>query len=117
MKPLILILAFASFLFAQDSVSVAPVQVKQGVLTTSVTAYNANAILQGIDISPSGIVTVRVPAEIMPYIARDTSIKNMPPFMGQNLSWTYKNLGTDSLKIQELIVLMKQKLKAKITLK
>ena len=117
MKSLILILALVAFLFAQDSVSVTPIQVKQGVFTTSVTAYNANAIFQGINISPAGLVSVMVPAEIMPYIAKDTSIKNMPPFMSPNLSWTYKDLGTDSLKIQALIVLMKAKLKAKITLK
>jgi hypothetical protein len=98
MKTILIVLALASFLMAQDSVLIAPVMVKQGILTTKITAYNANALLNGISINTGNkTVSAQTPFEILPYISPDTTQKNIPPYVPSNLTWKYTDFGADSV--------------------
>ena len=114
MKSFLFLLFAVSFLFGKDSVSVAAKQVKEGCLTKTITAYDADAVLYSITITNGGIklVSLGISAEMTPYIKNpDTTV------MGGNLTWTMKNLDKDSTKVIDLYNLMKANLKTRTTLK
>lgn len=101
----ILVLALASSCLAKDSVSV-NVASSTGILATKILYYDADKLLQGwqyVSSGPAaGTITPSIPPEMMQYIVRDTSQKNMPPFMGGNLVITRKDLGKDTVALDTL---------------
>lgn len=105
MKSLIIILALASVLFAQDSVTVTPVAKRY-------------VVVQGININPaSRMVDAVTPVELYPYISADTMQKNLPPFRINRLTWKYSDFGADSVVFIKAAALVTAKVKARITLK
>lgn len=118
-RSLIIIFCLVSFCFAKDSVSVTAKQVKEGCLTKTITAYDADAVLYTITITNGGVklVSLGIAAEMTPYIKNPDQTVSQPPFMSANLTWTMKDLGKDSVKVIDLYNLMKTNLKTRNTLK
>jgi hypothetical protein len=99
---------------AKDSVSVNVAPQRQGAITMKLIAYDGEQIVRGWEVSAGGIVTVRSPAELMPYFIPDTSAKNMPPFMSNVLTYTRAQMGKDTTWIDSITKHLTVKMKAKL---
>ena len=113
-RAIIIILALSSFCLAKDSVSVNLPTEQQGIFTVKRIAYDADKILQSVNISSTGIVSVVIAPEIYPYIIRDTT-KMMLPFIGTPFNWSRNELGGDTVLIDTLTKHTKARVRAKIS--
>jgi hypothetical protein len=117
MKTILIVLALASILFGKDSVAV-NVASSNGILQTKILSYDADQLLLSWQYNPAiGAIYPQIPNEMMQYVVRDTAIKNMPPFMGGNLTISRKDLGKDTTILDTLTKHINAKVKAKILVK
>jgi len=104
MKTFLIIWFFILFYFTfighpKDSVSV-NVASSTGILQTKILYYDADKLLQAWQYIPAAkVINPSIPAEMMQYVIRDTAMKNMPPFMGGNLTITRKEFGKDTVSL------------------
>jgi len=111
------ILIFAAFCFAKDSVSV-NVTSSTGILQTKILYYDADKLLQLWSYIPTvGVINPIIPQEMMQYVIKDTTMKNMPPFIGGKLTITRKDLGKDTVSLDIVNARVNAILKTRVLVK
>ena len=116
-RAIIIILALSSFCLAKDSVSV-NVTSSTGILQTKILYYDADKLLQLWSYIPTvGVINPIIPQEMMQYVIKDTTMKNMPPFIGGQLTITRKDLGKDTASLDIVHNRVKAIVKTRILVK
>jgi hypothetical protein len=115
MKTILVLLVLASFCIAKDSVAV-NVAATNGIMQTKIISYDADKLMQSWQCIPTIGIIPTIPPEMMQYVVRDTSQKNMPPFIS-TLVITRKDLGKDTASLDIVHNRVKAIVKTRILVK
>ena len=94
MKSLIFVLAFVSFLFAQDTLSITPILISNGALIGVDTKYSPTVAYIGhMRNVKSKTTTILISPEMQQYAWQDTTRHGMPPFLNSSITFPDSVLG------------------------